>query len=62
MERRYELRLQQMLAQAEVSPELMQGLLKRLDAFAGPWDRSQNRQHFRSDERQRPAVLFEAHT
>ncbi len=30
MERRYELRLEQMLAQAEVSPELMRGLFKRL--------------------------------
>lgn len=40
MERRYELRLEQMLAQAEVSPELMHGLLKRLDAFAGPFAKS----------------------
>lgn len=40
MERRYELRLEQMLAQAEISPELMQGLLKRLDAFAGPFAKS----------------------
>src|SRR5271165_4300654 len=40
MERRYELRLEQMLAQAEVSPELMQGLLKRLDAFAEPFAKS----------------------
>ncbi len=37
MERRYELRLEQMLAQAEVSPELMRDLLKRLDAFARPF-------------------------
>ena len=37
MERRYELRLEQMLAQAEISPELMQGLLKRLEAFAQPF-------------------------
>ena len=40
MERRYELRLEQMLAQAEVSPELMRGLLKRLDAFAEPFAKS----------------------
>lgn len=40
MERRYELRLEQMLAQTEVSPELMQGLLKRLDAFAAPFAKS----------------------
>lgn len=40
MERRYELRLEQMLAQAEVPPELMQGLMKRLDAFAGPFAKS----------------------
>ncbi len=37
MERRYEVRLEQMLAQAEVSPELMRGLLKRLETFAGPF-------------------------
>ena len=40
MERRYRLRLEQMLAQAEVSPELMRGLLKRLDAFAQPFAKS----------------------
>jgi SRSO17 transposase len=40
MERRYELRLKQMLAQAEVSPELMQGLLARLAAFAEPFARA----------------------
>jgi SRSO17 transposase len=40
MERRYELRLEQMLAQAEVSPELMQGLLDRLGAFVEPFARS----------------------
>jgi len=40
MERRYELRLEQMLAQAEVSPELMQGLVKRLDAFTEPFAKS----------------------
>lgn len=36
MERRYELRLEQMLAQAEVSPELIRGLLDRLEAFVEP--------------------------
>jgi SRSO17 transposase len=40
MERRYEVRLEQMLAQAEVSPELMRGLLKRLEAFAEPFAKS----------------------
>jgi len=49
MERRYELRLEQMLAQAEVSPELMQGLLKRLEGFAEPFAKSlagpQQRRH-----------------
>jgi SRSO17 transposase len=40
MERRYEVRLAQMLAQAEVSPESMQGLLKRLEAFVEPFARS----------------------
>jgi SRSO17 transposase len=37
MERRYELRLEQMLAQTEVSPELMQGLLDRLETFVEPF-------------------------
>jgi SRSO17 transposase len=37
MERRYEVRLQQMLAQAEVSPELMKGLLTRLETFVEPF-------------------------
>jgi SRSO17 transposase len=37
MERRYEVRLEQMLAQAEVDPELMRGLLKRLETFAEPF-------------------------
>jgi SRSO17 transposase len=49
MERRYEARLEQMLAQAEVSPELMRGLLKRLEAFAAPFAESlagpQQRRH-----------------
>ena len=37
MERRYELRLAQMLAQAEVTPELTRGLLERLQTFAEPF-------------------------
>jgi SRSO17 transposase len=37
MERRYELRLEQMMAQAEVSPESMKGLLRRLEAFVEPF-------------------------
>jgi SRSO17 transposase len=40
MERRYEVRLEQMLAQAEVDPELMRGLLKRLESFAEPFAES----------------------
>lgn len=40
MARRYELRLGQMLAQAEVSPELMRGLLKRLEVFVEPFAES----------------------
>jgi SRSO17 transposase len=49
MERRYEVRLAQMLAQAEVSPESMRGLLTRLESFAGPFAQSlaspQQRRH-----------------
>jgi SRSO17 transposase len=40
MERRYQLRLEQMLAQAEVSPELTQGLFGRLETFVEPFARS----------------------
>src|SRR3954453_23341802 len=40
MERRYELRLEQMLAQTEVSPELMRGLIERLDIFVEPFARA----------------------
>ena len=40
MERRYEVRREQMLAQAEVSPESMQGLLKRLETFVEPFAKS----------------------
>ena len=49
MERRYELRLEQMLAQTEVSPELMRGLFDRLETFVGPFaaslDQPQRRRH-----------------
>jgi SRSO17 transposase len=49
MERRYELRLEQMLAQTEVSPELMRGLLERLEAFVEPFaeslDQPEQRRH-----------------
>ena len=49
MERRYELRLGQMLAQAEVSPELMQGLFGRLETFVAPFaaslDQPEQRRH-----------------
>lgn len=49
MERRYEVRLEQMLAQAEVSPDLMHGLLGRLEVFAEPFATSlagpQQRRH-----------------
>ena len=49
MERRYEVCLEQMLAQAEVSPESMRGLLKRLETFAEPFAESltgpQQRRH-----------------
>ncbi len=40
MERSCEVRLEQMLAQAGVSPELMPGLLKRLETFAQPFAES----------------------
>jgi SRSO17 transposase len=40
MERRYELRLEEMLAQTEVSPELIQGLLDRLESFVEPFAKS----------------------
>jgi SRSO17 transposase len=49
MERRYEVRLAEMLAQAEISPELMRDLLKRLESFAEPFTESlsgaQRRRH-----------------
>ena len=37
MERRYELQLERMLAQAEVPPEVTQGLLTRLEEFVQPF-------------------------
>ena len=40
MEQRYKLQLEQMLAQAEVSPELIQGLLERLETFVEPFAKS----------------------
>ena len=49
MERRYELRLEQMLAQAEVSPTLMLGLFGRLETFVQPFaaslDQPEQRHH-----------------
>lgn len=40
MERRFETRLQEMLAQAQVSPELTRGVLSRLETFAEPFTAS----------------------
>jgi SRSO17 transposase len=40
MEKRYELRLDQMLAQAEVTPELLHGLIDRLESFVEPFAKS----------------------
>ena len=49
MERRYELRLEQMLAQTDVSPELMRSLLERLETFVEPFatslDQPERRRH-----------------
>ena len=49
MERRYELRLEQMLAQAEVSPTLMLDLFGRLETFVQPFaaslDQPEQRHH-----------------
>lgn len=53
MERRYEVRLERMLAQADVSSELIQGLLKWLEAFAEPFAKS-----FSSLERRRNAAEY----
>jgi hypothetical protein len=40
MDRRYEARLKEMLAQAEVPPELIDGFLSRLDIFVQPFSAS----------------------
>jgi SRSO17 transposase len=40
MERRYELRLEEMLAQTEVSPALIQGVFDRLETFVEPFAKS----------------------
>ena len=53
MERRYELRLEQMLAQAEVSPELIRGLLHRLDGFVESYATS-----FASPQQRRHAAEY----
>lgn len=49
MDRRYEARLEEMLAQAEVSPELLEGLLARLKEFVVPYasllEEPEQRQH-----------------
>jgi hypothetical protein len=49
MERRYELRLEQMLAQAEVPTELTRGLSRRLSIFIVPYAKAlrepEQRQH-----------------
>ena len=37
MDRRFDARLKQMLAQAEVSPELIDGFLSRLEVFVQPF-------------------------
>jgi SRSO17 transposase len=53
MERRYELRLEQMLAQAEVSPALLRGLFDRLETFAEPFaaslEQPEQRRHAAED-------------
>jgi len=40
MDRRFDARLKEMLAQAEVSPELIDGLLSRLEIFVQPFTMS----------------------
>jgi SRSO17 transposase len=42
MDRRYEARLEEMLSQAQVSPDLVDGLLDRLDVFIAPFAASLN--------------------
>ena len=55
MERRYEIRLDPMLAQAEVTPELLHGLMDRLEsfveAFARSLDQPEQRLHARGRRR-----------
>jgi SRSO17 transposase len=53
MERRYELRLDQMLAHAEVSPELMRGLFERIETFVEPFAAS-----LEQPERRRHAAQY----
>jgi SRSO17 transposase len=53
MERRYELRLEEMLAQTEVSPELMRRLFDRLETFVEPFAASLDH-----PERQRHAAEY----
>jgi len=53
MQRRYEARLEQMMAQAEVAPELMRGLLKRLETFAEPFTGS-----FTGTQHRRPVAEY----
>jgi len=43
MDRRYEARLADMLSQAQVSRDLVDGLLERLDEFIAPFRRSARR-------------------
>ena len=49
MERRYKVRLEEMLTQAEVPPELLSGLFERLEAFVEPYatslDEPEQRRH-----------------
>src|SRR5947209_6461844 len=53
MERRYATRLKEMLAQAEVPPELVDGFLSRLETFAFPFGAS-----LASDEQRRHALEY----
>ena len=53
MDRRFDTRLKEMLAQAEVSPELIEGLLSRLETFAQPFTSS-----LRGSEQHRHTVEY----
>ena len=53
MDRRFDARLREMLAQAEVSPELIEGLLSRLETFVQPFAAS-----LREPEQRRHAVEY----